>query len=395
MNIREELFTCKRGELTIKGMQYLPNNFQVDKKYPAIIVSHGFTGNYLSTRDYCLEFAQMNYVAYSFNFCGGGRLIENESLKSDGATTDMTIESEVEDLIAVKNYVKQFNYIDTEEIILAGISQGGLVSGLTAARCSSEIKKLIMICPALCIPDHARRGCLGGAQYDPANVPELIDCGKTILGRKFHDGVVNMDPFLEISRYHGPVLILHGLEDKTVNYSYAVRAKESYAPGQAQLNLIRNADHGFNEKQVAGILASIRQFLLNRKEILTIRIIITHKEESVTGNIRRVNIYFVGCCETPYFQGSMESQGCDAQEYVDGHQTKIRAEYTLTGLDARGDKCFIHIVNKRGENDWKPVIQTNSHELSWLNKADLTAVLESGNGGPTVRVYALNNDISI
>ena len=384
---KEKKFTCTRGGLTISGMQYLPTNFEDNKKYSAIIVSHGFTGNYLSTEQYCRDFAKMGYVSFGFNFCGGGRLDEEDNTKSEGATTDMTIFTEIEDLCAVKDYVKSQPFVNKKELILAGVSQGGFVSGLTAARCGEEISKLIMIFPALCIPDHARRGCLGGASYNPANVPEQINCENTVLGRVFHDGVVGMDPFLELEAYHGPVFILHGLEDKIVNYSYAVRAKESYEEGQCRLQLIRDMGHGMDEGQHKSTVASIQQFLKNRKEVLTIRIIITHEERSVEGECLTSNLYFVGYCETKFFQGIVLPGGCDVQEYCKGVQTKVRAEYTLEGIDKNGEKCFIHIVNQK-EEDWKPVIKTDSQALGWLNDAQLTAVLEDGDGGPTVRIFA-------
>ena len=51
-------------------------------------------------------------------------------------------------------------------------------------RCGSQ--KLVMIFPALCIPDHARRGGLGGSSYPVDNVPEVLDCGQSLLGRAFH-----------------------------------------------------------------------------------------------------------------------------------------------------------------------------------------------------------------
>ena len=261
MNIQEQLFRCKRDGLTIRGAQYLPNNFKENEKYPAVIVSHGFTGNYMEMAEYCRDFAKMGYVTYSFSFCGGSSLEVDDRLKSDGKTTDMTILTEVEDLIAVKNYVKSQPFVDTENLILAGFSQGGFVSGLTAAKCGEEIKKLIMIYPALCIPDHARSGCLAGASYDPQNVPEMIDCGGTVLGKKFHETVAGMDSYVELSAYHGPVFILQGLEDDIVNYSYAIRAKENYAENQCHLELIQNLGHGFNKEQWANAFARIRQFL--------------------------------------------------------------------------------------------------------------------------------------
>lgn len=97
--------------------------------------------------------------------------------------------------------MKGQSFIDEKQLILVGVSQGGFVSGLTAAKCGREITKLIMIYPALCIPDHARCGCLGGSSYNPLDVPERIDCGVTVLGKTFHDDVVGMDPYLELSAY--------------------------------------------------------------------------------------------------------------------------------------------------------------------------------------------------
>lgn len=388
ISIQEEMFCCKRDNLVIRGMQFYPKNNTKSKKYPAIIVSHGFTGNYMSMSDYCSKFVKMGYVAFCFNFCGGGRIAEDDSVKSDGASRDMTISTEVLDLIAVKEYVKGLDFVDENALVLAGFSQGGFVSGIVAAKCKNEIKKLIMIYPALCIPDHARRGCLGGASYDINNIPNEIVCKKTVISKKFHEDVFDMDAYLELSPYKGPVLILHGIDDHTVNYSYAIRAKESYKEGQCHLQLIREMGHNPTEKQKDSIIASIRQFLYNRKEILSIRIIITHRDIVTKGDMRKSNIYFTGYCDTKYFHGTVLPGGCDAQEHCKEVRIKIRAEYTLDGIDEDGERCHIHVVNQWGTEDWKPVIDTDSKKLAWLNDAELTVVIESGTDGPTVRIYA-------
>lgn len=384
-------FTCMRDGLTIRGMEYLPDGFEEGKKYPVIIVSHGFLGNYASVAAFCEEFAGMGYVSYCFNFCGGGNGPEEGCPESDGKSTDMTVMTEVEDLTAVINFAKNKPYTDHENLILMGVSQGGFVSGLTAAKYGNEISRLIMIYPALCIPDDARRGRVGGADYDPQNVPERIECA-TVLGKAYHEEVVGLEPYLELSAYQGPVLILHGMEDDVVNYSYSVRAKESYKKGQCHLQLIRDMGHALNEEQLASAKASIRQFLKGRKEIFTIRVIITHTENDVEGDVQKNNVYFTGYCDTEYFQGTIQPEGCDVQEYYSETDNKMRAEYTLTGLDCRGETCRIHIVNQKKDRDWKPSVQTDSTALEWLNHADLTAVLEYGNGGPTVRIFAPVNE---
>lgn len=387
MCITEKHFTCSRDGLTIQGMQYFPKDFDENRKYPAIIASHGFLCNYTNMAGWCRDFAKTGYIAFSFSFCGGGSLTEDKAFKSDGESTGMSVLTEVKDLTAVKDFVRELPYVDRENLVLLGESQGGFVSGLTAARYSSEIKKLVMIFPALCIPDHARRGCLGGARYQTDNVPDIMDCGQSLLGRAFHEEAVKMDAFLELSPYEGPVLILQGLSDDIVNYSYAIRAKENYKMGQCHLQLVRNMGHGCSESHYESAFASVRQFLADREEILTIRIILTHNETLMEEGTHVEKLFFTGWCENEYFQGTVLPGGCDVQKHYSGKEIEMRADYTLEGLDKSGKRCKIHIINQKGETDWKPVITTDSAELAWLNEADLTAVVEEGEGGPTIRIY--------
>ncbi|MCD8326567.1 MAG: alpha/beta hydrolase [Lachnospiraceae bacterium] len=414
--IKERHFTCKRENLRIEGMECYPENTRENEKFPAVILSHGFTGNYTDVLSFCRKFAAYGYAAFCFSFCGGGRKGQNPETASEGDSRDMSLGTEVADLLSVVEYVKKSVYVIPEEIILVGFSQGGLVSGLAAAKPGSDIKKLIMVFPALRIPDHARRGRLGGASYDPFHVPEEIQCPVTVLGRQFHEEASRMDPFLELAPYKGPVLILQGTEDKVVNNSYAIRAKENYEPGQCELQLIQRMGHGYDERQEESLFASMRQFLADRKEILTLHVFITGTDEIAMGECSRTdrtmaegnshetaeeaahigetsgktirkNLYFTGYCDTEYFQGIILPGGCDCQEYIDDQCVKLRAEYTLYGLDGTGKTCHLHVINNQEGEDFCPVISTDSEALSWLNTADLTAVLEDGEGGVVVRIY--------
>lgn len=387
MNITKKSFTCDRDGLTIRGMQYFPESFDAGKRYPAVIASHGFLCSYTNMENWCRDFAKIGYVAFCFSFCGGASLSEDKAVKSDGESTKMSVLTEVEDLLAVKKFASQHAYVDMENLILLGESQGGFVSGLAAARCGAEVKKLVMIFPALCIPDHARRGGLGGSSYPVDNVPEVLDCGQSLLGRAFHEEAVKMDAYLELSAYEGPVLIIQGLADDIVNYSYAIRAKENYRTGQCHLQLVRNMGHGLQGSLYQSAFDSVRQFLAEREEVLTIRIILTRCETQMEGDVRVEKLFFTGWCETKYFQGTVLPGGCDVRRHNADGEVSIRAEYTLEGLDQSQTPCRVHIINQRGEVDWKPVVTTDSAELAWLKEADLTAVVEEGEGGPTIRIY--------
>ncbi|MEK5445246.1 alpha/beta hydrolase family protein [Paenibacillus sp. FSL R7-0331] len=256
--INEHDFSCTRDGLTIRGRAFIPEGDHL----PAIIVSHGFGGNAKDLYTYCQTLASWGYAAFCFDFCGGSAPGQGAS---DGASTDMTVLTECEDLVAVMDYVKGLEAVDAGKMTLLGFSQGGFVSALAAAGRPSEVASLILIYPALCIPDHAREGALAGASYDINDVPEVIDCGHMQISKRFHDAVVEMDPFEMIVSYKGPVLLMHGTDDQVVPYTYAVKAQESYAPEQCHLQLIQEAGHSFTENQNASALVSIQQFLLEKK----------------------------------------------------------------------------------------------------------------------------------
>lgn len=380
--ISERDFCCIRDGLTIRGREYLPQGDHL----PAVIVSHGFGGNSMNLVDYCMALASWGYAAFCFDFCGGSA---NGEGRSDGETTDMTILTECEDLKVVMHDIVKLPYVDAKRLTLMGFSQGGFVSALVAAQCPDEVESLILIYPALCIPDHARSGTLANSSYHVHDVPELIDCGQMLISKKFHDAVVDMDPFDEIRPYHGPVLLLHGTADEIVHYNYSIKAKECYEPGQCHLQLIQDAGHQFTEKQTSSAIVSIQQFLLGKKEVLTIDIQITGRElRREEGTYRQIAIFFTGSCEGPYFTGHILPGAEDVQEYFGNGNVKLRAEYILEGTDYPGEKCRLHIVNQRINEEWKPKVTTDSKALAFLNYSDLTAVLEGYSGGLTVRIFS-------
>lgn len=57
----------------------------------------------MNLESYCRTFAAWGYATYCFDFCGGS---PDEEERSDGKSTDMTVLTERDDLIAVMDYVK-------------------------------------------------------------------------------------------------------------------------------------------------------------------------------------------------------------------------------------------------------------------------------------------------
>ena len=211
-------FETKRDGLTIRGTVY---GTITDQPKPAVILSHGFMANASMCRAYAKLIAEAGYLAYTYDFCGGGLLG-----RSEGRTEDMSVLTEKEDLKAVIRHVSDLP--STASIHLLGCSQGGFVSALTAAELKEQISSLVLLYPAFCIPDDARKGQMMFARFDPKQIPDKIDCGPMKLGAVYVKNVIEIDPYEEIRPYSGPVLLLHGTKDTIVDVSYARRAAETY-----------------------------------------------------------------------------------------------------------------------------------------------------------------------
>ncbi len=231
----QELWT-KHGDKRIYGVLYKPKG--VTGKMPVCIMSHGFNGNHKNSRDYTQAMAQLGYLTYAFDFCGAGT-----RSKSDGKTTEMSIITERDDLEAVIDYFKSRDDVDTSRITLMGDSQGGMVTALAAADRAEDIERIALFYPALCIPDDwlEKYGSI-------ENVPETVSFGEVTLGSVYFTdawGLIDR-VYEEISKFKGPVLLVHGTADDTVPISYSERAASEEGYGsQCEFHIINGAGHGF------------------------------------------------------------------------------------------------------------------------------------------------------
>ncbi len=216
-----------RDGMSIFGRIYVPA--ETAEKLPAVILSHSANVTSDSMKSYCERIAARGVVAYAFDFCGGSK-----DSRSDGDEADMTVFTEAEDLKAVLEAVSELEYVDSENIFLFGTSQGGLVSAITAAECSSAVKGLILFYPGFNIADMVQK--YGGLMPGNAETP-------------FISTLVDYDVYEQIGNFEGDVLIVHGTKDFIVPYSYSEKAAEVY--NNCELHLIEGASHGFNAENYA------------------------------------------------------------------------------------------------------------------------------------------------
>lgn len=251
MNIQTTKFQTTRDGRTIRGIEYRPPGDNL----PIAIVSHGFLANLRTTKHYALQLAQWGFCAYCFDFIGGGVFC-----RSDGKMKDMSVMTEKADLQAVMAYAASRDYTKADGITLMGCSQGGFVSALVAAEEPSRIARLILLYPALCIPDDARKGKMMMFEFDPENIPDSLSWGPIKLSGRYVRDVINIDPYQAIAPYTGPVLILHGEKDAIVDVSYAHRAGECYG-SSCTVTILPDAAHGFRKETDAKAFTYIQDFL--------------------------------------------------------------------------------------------------------------------------------------
>lgn len=232
---------CKNGDLNIYGKFYYPEGFDESKSYPTVIMSHG-----LGSRAEMVERAQwpqamleQGFVVYAFDFCGG-----SPKSNSDSDYYHMSVKTEISDLCAVMDFVENKRYVDKDRLFLLGQSQGGFVTAMTAAARPDEVRAMILVYPALCIVDD-----LHDYISDIEDVTgDTVETAMGTLGACYAIDAWDIDVMTEIAAYTGDVLIIHGLNDKTVPYSYSLDAIENaYGEGASELLIItgKKSAHGF------------------------------------------------------------------------------------------------------------------------------------------------------
>lgn len=246
--IKRTVFNCKRGAFTVSGTEYRNN---ADNGIP-VIISHGFLSNQRRLKMYAEHLAEQGFAVFAYDFCGGGLMS-----KSDGKFKDMSLDTEKQDLSCVIDYVSALDYVDISKLILMGQSQGGLVSCLIAAE--RQVDKLILLYPALCIPDDARRGKMLFIRFDPENIEDTLKCKLFGFSPEYPKSAVNINVYEIMEKIEASVLIIHGNKDKIVDIGYAEKAVRHTKNGR--LSVIDGAGHGFKKRNVIIANKIIEDFL--------------------------------------------------------------------------------------------------------------------------------------
>lgn len=224
-------FKCTINDEYIYTKAYYPDT---NKKYPAVIMCHGFCVTHLYFEYYAKELLKHDIASILFDFRGG-----IESNKSSGDFFTTSVLTEIDDLNTVVEKVLQLNFVDKNNLYILGHSQGAFVSAIVASHTPSLIKSLFLLAPAFLIPEQMR-------EITPPEKNQLKDNIVGVISRKYVIDASKINIWDEISGYKRPVYIYHGTKDNAVDISYSKHALKVYS--NANLIILNNQRHNFKKE---------------------------------------------------------------------------------------------------------------------------------------------------
>lgn len=219
----------KTGNI-LRGYLDMPENFNGD----LVVMFHGFTGNKTEHAKHFLNFSRIiskcGFASLRMDFYGNG--------ESDGEFKDFTMDTLMSDAEIIIN--SAFNVPNVKKITLLGFSMGGAVTTCMTSRYGNKISKAILWSAAANINELIRYKFENNPKLDNGNVM----FGTFELSQEMYDSLDKYDPLEGLDKFTNPVLLVHGRNDKSVNYLYSPRISVLYH--NSRLHIIDGAGHGYD-----------------------------------------------------------------------------------------------------------------------------------------------------
>jgi fermentation-respiration switch protein FrsA (DUF1100 family) len=220
--------------MRIWGVLHVPKSVPA----PGIVFYHGFTGTRVEAHQLFVHaarhFCERGFAVLRFDFRGSG--------ESEGLFQDMTLSGEVEDLKTAIDWILGRREVIKDKVGVNGLSLGGVVAILTAAR-NPKIKAVSLWSTPLDIS--------GFERIEPNISQKLLEQGYADLSSGYRIGKAFL---MDLDKHNiteavskispRPLLIVHGTKDEVVPLWHAERLYEAAGEPKEKF-FIEGADHTY------------------------------------------------------------------------------------------------------------------------------------------------------
>lgn len=253
----KKLQCFKSEQFEIFGMWDEPDNMPADKKYPGIILCHGFTGNHIESRRLYTRLTESlqkkGILVYRFDYRGSG--------DSSGDFIDFTADGFLKDLKGALNAFLSHPNLDKDRMMVLGYSLGGISASYLLSM-GVGFKAACLWAP-VAFPDLLAKRIKKGAGLDENKpVEKYIENGGFRVSPQFLDNIDILTPLRWIKPYQGPVHVFHGDKDNVVEKAQGQAYIDERKHEGDSLTIIEGGDHGFGTSVIAdGLLEKTRKIL--------------------------------------------------------------------------------------------------------------------------------------
>lgn len=246
----KEMFIGEAGRRIYLNV-YLPES---ETPLPAVLFAHEFNGSHRAGAAYAEVLAAKGAAVVLCDFRGGG-----VKSRSDGLLTEVSLLTEVEDVLTVLAEVQSWPFIDRQRIALLGASMGGIAAALAAAQKRDEIAALALFYPAMVLFDDVK-----ALFASPEAVPPTYCYRNWVdVGRVFFTDVWDLPVYERIAAFDKPVLLLHGTADELVDIRYSEQTAAAYR--DVRFVRLQGAPHSFrDEPHLSAAMDEVTAYLVRQ-----------------------------------------------------------------------------------------------------------------------------------
>ncbi|ANS73186.1 permease [Paenibacillus yonginensis] len=268
----ERQITIKVGQETIAASLHYPAESALKEgrcknRVPLALICHGFVGSRIGVDRLFVttarELADAGYLVIRFDYLGCG--------ESTGSYGREGLASMVAQTKAVLDYGISCGDVDPTQVTLIGHSLGGAVAVATAA--SDRRVKNLVLWSSVGYPFSDIVKITGRQLYDDSVKYGHADFLGYELTPVFFESLAAYQPFQEINKFQGNVLVVHGTSDDVIPVDYAFLYQKvlwTRQEGRCDKEIIFQANHTYsNSEHRAHLIKTTKEWLDGQEALQT------------------------------------------------------------------------------------------------------------------------------